>query len=981
MTNHWADLSNSTCFIVWGANPAENHPASIAHIGRARFPKDFVNASDPRANKKPAQLIVIDPRKTRTAALCNEGDLSKPSGERDRFIRMRPGTDIALANGLVRYMISKVESLPASDPVRTKFFAYLNQNQAGQFYSDGNATAGSTTAAGNVAAAQGDGFANGNSKYTDARFLVNSAGTDYERRLVRGSTGEILPDGTPTDSTTFANFPIKATTVDASPNTVYNRLKAHVAPYTLAVTADIVGCSELDIAFIGDAFIRNSRCSSGTSNDARDPEYRATAMLYAMGITQHTCGGQNVKAFAVLQTLLGNMGRAGGGINALRGIHNVQGSTDMGLLYGNIPAYSGNPTVQVDAIPSTNNAFGRYMDALWGNPLSGTGNRTQMNGSYDDAYSKTATGLGMTALQQAGFFNMTMRWFGGMASAHAAGTLAAKRTIVDAAYSLWPKGNGDNHIQMFRNMQMDAGASRIKAAVIWGQNPAVTEPNQSEIREGLYDLDLLVCADMFLTETGDVSRKPGGVTFLFPSCSHPEKAGSVTNSGRTLQWRYKLADPRGNSKDDTELLLRFARALDDGGAFSHIKNVWDAYGISYDTSVYKELYQNQYGGFDGVSFTGANAFANVSGTADMVNLRTNVSQPVSYETGVTVTGSEWVAECVYRQMCTASALDGTIWIYTGAYHADFISNRHTNQPEWGSYNRAKCRDRWDGNGQLAFPGWGYSWLVNRRVLYNNNSAVLADHEVPGDVADFFMGPDSCSRLFVSTNTAVLNYARWYRTIHRLADRPDVVLDNVASSPHFVSTGLSYAGRFPAHVEPYETPRADLAARWGRNTKGGAKYDLIPGDSRMAAPGRSHDATQYPLVLTTIRCVEHFQGGPITRNNHWNAEIEPEPWIELSSADARTYGIRDGDMVKIVTARTEHFPDQMMPKYGEGFRARVGVGLQGNQRVGAGVVAIPWHWGEKGLSTGSRANDLCIDSMDANTTIPESKACLCRIEKM
>ena len=66
-------------------------------------------------------------------------------------------------------------------------------------------------------------------------------------------------------------------------------------------------------------------------------------MLYAMGITQHTCGAQNVKMFAQIQMLLGNMGRAGGGINALRGIHNVQGSTDMGLLYGNIPAYSGNP--------------------------------------------------------------------------------------------------------------------------------------------------------------------------------------------------------------------------------------------------------------------------------------------------------------------------------------------------------------------------------------------------------------------------------------------------------------------------------------------------------------------------------------------------------------------------------------------------------------------------------------------------------------
>ena len=68
-------------------------------------------------------------------------------------------------------------------------------------------------------------------------------------------------------------------------------------------------------------------------------------------------------------------------------------------------------------------------------------------------------------------------------------------------------------------------------------------------------------------------------------------------------------------------------------------------------------------------------------------------------------------------------------------------------------------------------------------------------------------------------------------------------------------------------------------------------------------------------------------------------------------------------------------------YGKGFRARVGAGLTSSQRVGPGVVAIPWHWGEKGLSTGSRANDLCIDATDANSVIPEYKACLCRLEKI
>ena len=131
-------------------------------------------------------------------------------------------------------------------------------------------------------------------------------------------------------------------------------------------------------------------------------------------------------------------------------------------------------------------------------------------------------------------------------------------------------------------------------------------------------------------------------------------------------------------------------------------------------------------------------------------------------------------------------------------------------------------------GTLASHGWGYSWLVNRRVLYNNS-------EVLGDVADFFMGPDSCARLFVSTNTAVLNYSRWYRTIHRMSDRPSTVVAGDTTSPHYVGS-ISYAGRFPGHTEPYESPKPALVARWGRNTKGTGAWDLVKNDTRVAGRG-------------------------------------------------------------------------------------------------------------------------------------------------
>ncbi|MDP2232203.1 MAG: molybdopterin-dependent oxidoreductase, partial [Actinomycetota bacterium] len=583
MTNNWTDIGNSSLVFVMGANPSENHPACMAHINNAR--------------SKGAKLVVVDPRKTRTAT------------QADRFIRIRPGTNIAFMNAVIRGVIADMEARPSdgTDTVRTKFYEFLNRTDAGTFFTDGDAATPSQVTDGLLGRPTAVPFC---SKYTDARFIVKSDDLDYDRETVVAATGLPVVGGEAAN-TIISNFPKKAvydgdpnttsTGVFGDPNTVYNKLKAHVEPYSNAVAADICGCTEADLEYVIAEFIANSRCSSpgGFGTGAQDPRavgYRATTILYAMGITQHTSGAQNIKDFANLQTLLGNMGRAGGGINALRGIHNVQGSTDMGLLYGNIPAYSGNPTLMTSghATPASNdaNAFGKYMNALWGTPVSGTGNKASMDGSYDDAYNTAAM-----ALQQRGFYNMTLNWFSNPTWAHS-------RAQVDAVYDLWPKTNGDDHITMFRKM----GLGTITAAVVWGQNPAVTEPNQGKVRAGLENLDLLVCVDLFENETAACDRKAAGVTYLLPASSHVEEAGSVTNSSRVLQWRERTRKPAGNSKADLELFFRFAKALDTAGAFSHITAAWTAAGLA-GGNAYTVLY-GKYGwtpgdatAFEDVSFT------------------------------------------------------------------------------------------------------------------------------------------------------------------------------------------------------------------------------------------------------------------------------------------------------------------------------------------------------------------------------------------
>jgi formate dehydrogenase major subunit len=142
-------------------------------------------------------------------------------------------------------------------------------------------------------------------------------------------------------------------------------------------------------------------------------------------------------------------------------------------------------------------------------------------------------------------------------------------------------------------------------------------------------------------------------------------------------------------------------------------------------------------------------------------------------------------------------------------------------------------------------------------------------------------------------------------------------------------------------------------------------------------------------MTTYRLTEHFQGGPTTRNIDWLCELQPEPVIEMNFFDAVNWGnwvsgapIKSGDQVYLMSARTA---TEIGP-----FRAIVGSGFEWMQPVAIGVVAIPWHWGRKAInqdtntrtySEGASANDLCIDALDANTKMPESKACLVRISRI
>ena len=1137
MTNHWADIDNTSLVFAIGCNPVENHPACMAHVNAARFdnPRYWDGTNYHAKRGATARLVVVDPRKTRTAL------------QADLYVRIRPGTDVAFINGILNYIMTGIENATIDSTFKSNFIAWHNSTSANHYsvgrvwFDDANRSVTLTkdvlaTAAYDGVAATG--FSNrGWPKYCDSRVKVDTSGTftDYKRAPLTVTEGGA--------TRTFSNAPVLLSSIlDAE--TVYMRLKAHVANYTLAVAADICGCQPNEIIAVAEELIANSRMKSSDFDDALAKPwasgYKATTLLYAMGATQHTNGSQMIRDYAVLQTMLGNMGRPGGGINALRGIHNVQGSTDMGVLFDAIPGYSGNPGTT---------GYPAYSNALFGNRVVNGAVTTGAGSPYD--YKK----LG---IQQRGFYNMTTQWFGAPGGADtvasaavpafAPGSLTLANLLVDAGsvhvynmsdveypeaaytvalatgvitrvaggtipynasvkvdythhsgtavtgetktfsqttvsltvgvapynglvlkngaedvtytagtdysyvaatgvitklsgvnindaelckatytaaggwrtpadferlYALWPKGNGVDHITAFR--QMGGSTPTIKAAVIWGQNPAISEPNQSAVRAGLENLDLMVCVDTYETETTSCHRKSNGITYLLPACSYVEEAGSVSSSGRMLQWRDRAVAPKGNSKADLELLFRLAKAIDAADGFKHITDKWAEMGTPVAGSTVRAwtvLWGKHCTGWDGVGGTVVPNDADPA--ANSFEGLTFDDEDRGYGE---VFGSEAVCESVFKEICmpmddvTAGyGGGGCMWIYSGnapvggycttkaetTVNAGFLIPK-ASVPDWGTINRAKSRNSDFAGECLTYPRYGWAWLFNRRVFYNNS-------EVGNDVGDVFVAPGNLSRLMTlrknNTNT-LADWSNAYRAYNTVNDLP-----SKTGGPH----ALGIPGNFPAHTEPIETPRRDLAASYGRNTTmgSGSMVSLVKDDTPVAmwssdpaesgyadalytgAGSWSVDADEFPLVLTTIRCVEHFQGGPTTRNNSWNVEAEPIPWVEINSMDAFKLDIHDGDMVEITTARGGSRAAQKAwnagvhtadANWAKGFIARVGSGPQTNQRVGKGVVAIPWHWGEVGLGTGSRANDLCIDAGDANTVIPEYKACLCKIAKI
>jgi len=482
--------------------------------------------------------------------------------------------------------------------------------------------------------------------YTDFSFLVKD-----EFQFADGIFSGYNPEKRSYDKSSWdyqlgADGFVKTDPTLQNPRCVYQLLKAHYARYTPEMVETVCGTPK-------DKFLKVCEMIAGCST----PD-RTMTVMYALGWTQHSVGAQMIRTGAMVQLLLGNIGVAGGGVNALRGHSNIQGLTDLGLLSNTLPGYLTLPG-------DKEQDYAAYLAARTQKPLR----PNQM--SYWQNYPKFHVSL-MKA------------WYG---------DAATKEN--NFCYDWLPKIDKLHDVlQVFEDM----GQGKVNGYVCQGFNPLASFPNKAKIGGALAKLKYLVVIDPLATETSEFWQNFGPhndvdpaaiqtTVFRLPSTCFAEEDGSIANSGRWLQWHWKGAEPPGEALGDGEIMaglfLRLrAMYAKDGGAFPDpiLKLTWK-HRIPANPS--SEELAKEYSGC---------ALSDLADPKD--------------PTKTLVKAGEQLAG--FAQLRDDGSTASGCWIFSGAWTQ--------------AGNQMARRDNADPYGLGIAPGWAWAWPANRRILYNRASS-------------------------------------------------------------------------------------------------------------------------------------------------------------------------------------------------------------------------------------------------------------------
>jgi formate dehydrogenase major subunit len=456
---------------------AEAHPVGFQYVIEAK--------------KRGATIIHVDPRFTRTSALAH------------RYVPVRAGADIAFLGGIVNYILANEKDF------REYVLAYTNASMlVSEDFQDTEDLDGlfsgydpelNTYHQGSWAYAgqEEEGQSHGES-HTDRE---TASGLEQE------SHGPPVPADVPRDPTL------------RHPRCVYQVLKRHFARYTPEVVERICGVPREQFLEV---------CEAWTANSGRE---RTTALVYSVGWTQHSVGVQYIRTGAIIQLLLGNMGRPGGGVMALRGHASIQGSTDIPTLFNLLPGYLPMPHHE------QHETFRQWVDAI---------RHPGQQGFWSNAESYAVS--------------LLKAYWGAAATADN-----------DWGYGWLPRLTGD-HGTYQQVLNMIDG--KVKGYFLLGQNPAVGSAHGKAQRLGMANLDWLVVRDLFMIESATFWKNGPEVAtgelvpaecrtevFFLPAASHAEKEGTFTQTQRMLQWREKAVEPPGDCRSELWFFYHLGRLV------------------------------------------------------------------------------------------------------------------------------------------------------------------------------------------------------------------------------------------------------------------------------------------------------------------------------------------------------------------------------------------------------------------------------------
>jgi len=622
------------------------------------------------------------------------------------------------------------------------------------------------------------------------------------------------------------SFPERDLTLQ-HPRCVFQTLRRHFARYTPEMVEKICGISPALFHKVADALVR----ASGPDKTA--------AICYALGWTQHSKGVQIIRTASILQLLLGNIGRPGGGILALRGHASIQGSTDIPTLYDILPGYL--------SMPKGDGTEETLRDYL--------AHQTKPTGLWNNYPSY--------------FISLMKAYYGKNATAEN-----------DFGYNWVPKLTG-NH--SFFEYLYDMADGKMEGMFMMGQNPAVAAANSRFQRTSLSKLKWLVVRDMveiegatFWYDSPEIERgelKAEEIeteVFFFPAAGHAEKEGAFTQTQRMLQWREKAVNPPGDARSEgwfmhqlaLRLIAKAKQSTDPLDQPLRALNWWypeDEHGEPHMESVLAEIngwYTDPQPGAEGVVFGGVDREGNphhgpqVEGFAKLK------------ADGSTASGG---------------------WIYSGVLGPDKINKANSRHPK-----------------NYLGHGWGFVWPSDRRIIYNRASAKptgepwsegkklvwwdQAQRKWTGiDVPDFV--PDKPPEFRPTGNESGLGGIP--------GDAPFILHEDGLGWLH-VPKGLQ-DGPMPTHYEPLESPVRN--ALYSRDTNPVVNW-FTRQENRFAPPGDP----RFPFVLTTYRLTEHHTAGGMSRFLSHLAELQPELFAEMSPELAIELKIDNGDYISIVSLR-------------------------------------------------------------------------------